>query len=357
MTDDRVKAGLLGAHGCGVAMLEAIRNCPHIELIALADRDRDLAFERATELGVEGYDDFRSLIVEQPMDILFVAVPPFACQEQLKLAAAREINVWRETPLARNVHEGHALLKAFADSRARLAIARRWAYTYQAAGMREVPEVIGQPYAARGLAIESRSDPLAWRGDSERAGGGALIDCAYEVVDAVVQWMGLPDEVAATMARRLGTQPYDTEDVASVALRYQNGSIASIFAHRRAGPPAWSVSFHGARGSLTIDPPTLEVRDAAGKTLATSRSVAESIYQPQIDAFAQAVLNDSKSYLSPAEQHLATVAAIETAYLSARTGEPESTSHLYHLHGLSLPTSGSDDEDEPPEPDAEDDGI
>lgn len=354
MTDERVKAGLLGVHGCGAAMLDAIRDCPHIELIALADRDRDLAFERAAELGVEGYDDFRSLIVEQPMDVLFVAVPSFACQEQLKLAAGRGIHVWRETPLARNVHEGDALLRAFADSGARFAIARRWGFTYQAAGMREVPEVIGPPYAARGMAIESRTDPLAWRGDSERAGGGALIDCAYEVVDAIVQWMGIPDEVAATMARRLGTQPYDTEDVASVALRYQNGSMASVFAHRRAGPAAWSVSFHGARGSLTIDPPMLEVRDASGKTLATSRSVAESVYQPQIDAFAQAVLNDAKTYLSPAEEHLATLAVIETAYLSARTGEPESTSHLYHLHGLPLPTPPIEDDEEPPEPAVED---
>jgi predicted dehydrogenase len=346
MTKLRIKAGLLGVDGCGARLLETLRSCEIIELIAVADRDRDLAKERAAELHVEAYDDYRSLVVEQPMDALFVAAPPFACHDQLKLAASKGVHVWRETPMARSVHEASELLTAFEQADVRFAVGRRWQFVYESAGLDAIEDLIGRPYSARGIAVESRPDPLTWRGDSDRAGGGVLIDLGYELVDAIVQNMGLPDEVEATTARRSGTQPYDTEDVATVALRYQNGSMAGIMAHRRSSPPMWTVVFDGPKGMLSIDPPEVRAATAEGAKPTPRVNSDASFYDRQIRAFAQAVLAEAKVYASPAAEHLATVAVIETAYLSARTGEAESPSHLYHLHDLPVPPPVSIDEDE-----------
>ncbi|MBN1344141.1 MAG: Gfo/Idh/MocA family oxidoreductase [Phycisphaerae bacterium] len=337
MSQDRIKVGLLGVDGCGANLLDALRACPLIDVIALADRDRDLAYARAAELGIEGYDDYRSLVVEQPLNALFVAAPPFACFEQLKLAASRGIHVWRETPLARSVAEAAELIHAFDAAGVRLAVARQWHFTCRHADLADVEDLIGRPYSARGLATEARLDPLRWRGDTERAGGGAIIDRGYEAMDAIVQRLGLPDEVQTTTARRTGTQPYDTEDVGVVALRYLNGAMASLVAHRRAGPETWSVTFDGPNGNLVIDPPTVTLRDPDGTDLQAWRADFDSPYAPQIEAFARAVLTDAKTYPSPAAEHLATVAVIETGYLSARTGEPESVSQLYHMNDLPIP--------------------
>jgi predicted dehydrogenase len=348
MAERRVKAGILGIDGCGAALLEALRSCGSIELIALADRNRDLAKERAAELRVEAYDDYRSLIVEQPLDALFVSAPPFACHDQLKLAATKGIHVWRETPLARSVHESTVLLQAFESHGVRLAVARRWQFIAGPGSLSDVEEWVGQPYVARGVALEHRADPLGWRGDSERAGGGVLIDRAYELVDAIVQKMRLPDEVQATTTRRSRAQPYDTEDVASVTLRYQNGSMATLLAHRRTWPPTWSLTFDGPKGSLVLEPPDLVVRAPDGKAVVQKRSADPYPYDAQISAFAEALLTEADDKPipcpSPAAEHLAPVAVIETAYLSARTGEPESPAQLYHLHDLPLPARARTDE-------------
>lgn len=359
MDADRLKSGILGIDGCGRALIESLLACPSIELIALADRDRDLAKDRAAELHIEAYDDYRSLIVEQPLDALFVATPPFACHEHLKLAASRGIHVWRETPMARSVHEGADLIRAFEAAGARLAVARRWWFVTQAAALPDLDDLIGTPYAARGEASERRTDPLGWRGNNERAGGGVLIDRAYELVDAIVKLMHLPDEVQATTARRSGTRPYDTEDVASVTLRYQNGAMATILAHRRTWQAAWSLIFDGPDGSVIIEPPTVRALAPDGTDLIQPRTTDEAVYDAQIEAFAQAVLADAKTHPSLASDHLATMAVIETAYLSARTGEPESPSQLYHLHDLPLPTRAPIEEpaDEVPEERADEEQI
>ncbi len=346
MATQRIKAGILGIDGCGAALTEAVRSCASIDLIALADRNRDLAKARAAEVGVEPYDDYRSLVVEQPIDALFVSAPPFACHEHLKLAASRGIHVWRETPLARNVQEASALLEAFEAGGARLAVARGWHVTAEGAGITDLCDLIGRPYVARGVALEHRSDPLGWRGDGDRAGGGALIDRAYELVDAVVQKMRLPDEVQATTARRSGTQPYDTEDVASVTLRYQNGSMATILAHRRAWPETWSLIFDGPTGSLRLEPSRAAVLAPDGAETRSSHATAESTYHAQVEAFAQALLAGAKTVPSAAATHLSTVGVIETAYLSARTGEPESPQQLYHLHDLPTPSLADVEQDE-----------
>ncbi len=350
MDESRIKVGLLGVEGAGEQLLTALQACDSVELIALADRDRDLAAERAHAFQIEFYDDYRSLVVEQPIQALFVAAPPFACQEQLKAAAARGIPVWRETPFARSVRDGKALLDAFAATETRFSVSRRWQFTYQAAGIRDVEDLIGRPYAARGIALEARADPLGWRGDTERSGGGALMDRGYEVVDAIVQRMGLPDEVQATTARRWGTQPYDTDDVAAVTLRYQNGSMANVLAQRRNGPETWGVTFDGLDGSLTLQPEEVIIRGPDGRQIASSRALLDSPYIPQIEAYAKAIRTSSRTYPSPAHEHLATVAVIETAYLSARTGEPESPDQLYHLHDIPVPARPrrveEEDEDE-----------
>jgi len=350
MPDRRVRAGLLGIDGSGVALLEALRSCELIELIALADNDRDLAKIRASELGVEAYDDYRSFVVEQPMDALFVSVPPFACHEHLKLAASRGVHVWRVPPLARTVHEAEGLIRAFEKNDTRLAAGRRWQFLSETAGLADVEAMIGRPYAARGVALVHESDPLAWRGDSERAGGGVLIDRAYGLIDAIVQKMHLPDEVQATTARRSGTQPYDTEDVASATLRYQSGAMAAVFAHRRARPTTWSLVFDGPEGSLILEPPRLAVQTTDGAERVPPCPTEKVICAAQVQAFAQAILTEAKTYPSPASQHLATVAVIETAYLSARTGEPESPAQLYHLHDLPMPPPVSAEEEEPEGP-------
>ena len=87
-----------------------------------------------------------------------------------------------------------------------------------------------------------------------------------------------------------------------------------------------------------------------GAETRSSQAAPKSTYNAQIEAFAQALLTGAKTGPCAASTHLATVAVIETAYLSARTGEPESPQHLYHLHDLPTPSLAEVEQDKAEEP-------
>ena len=89
------------------------RTSPALRIAAVADTDAEAAARCAATLGAEPYSDFRSLIVEQPLDALFVACPHHAAQGYLKLAAKKRLPVFKRSPLARRFDEALRLTQDF----------------------------------------------------------------------------------------------------------------------------------------------------------------------------------------------------------------------------------------------------
>ncbi|WP_414731860.1 Gfo/Idh/MocA family oxidoreductase [Agrobacterium pusense] len=67
-----------------------------------------------------------------------------------------------------------------------------------------------------------RSMDEGWRAKRDIAGGGALIDMGYHLIDLVIWFLGMPEIV---MARTSGSakpdQKYDVEDTAHLLLAYE----------------------------------------------------------------------------------------------------------------------------------------
>jgi len=60
---------------------------------------------------------------------------------------------------------------------------------------------------------------------------------------------------------------------------------------------------------------------------------------PQIDDFLSRLQTNPRSVRSQLPQHLATMAVLEAAYLSARTGQPESPSAIFEMHDVEEETT------------------
>src|SRR5690606_32818919 len=111
------------------------------------------------------------------------------------------------------------------------------------------------------------SGELLWRGDAARAGGGALLEGGYLMLDALVQLLGVPATVLAVTARTPPTGPravYDTEDNAVLVCRYSDGPIAVLTASRRIGPDEQALHIAAQDGSVVISDEQVVVRDAGG---------------------------------------------------------------------------------------------
>lgn len=340
-----LNVGLIGLGGGARAVLDALLAEPRIRLVAIGDHDRQTAQTCAELTGAEPYLDYRSLIVEHQLDALFVAAPHFAVAPYLKLAAGRGLPVWKQTPLARRFEEALLLTKLFegaAPGGCPLVVARPWPAEPAMAQAGQTLARFGKSFLADSRVYAYRSEDLGWRGDSERAGGGVLLHEAYPAVDAIVHWMGPPAEVYAAASRvsRPHTRyPYDTEDTAAVVLRYNDGAVASLISCWTSGPPSLELTIYSIGGTVRIDRQRVTVFNRAGEPAGTPFDRAPNPYSHPIRVFLDGITGDRKRLASLARDHLWTMAVIETAYLSARTGEPESPAKWFEMLRTDWPSA------------------
>lgn len=332
-----LEVGLVGLTGGAQPILDALLAEPRVRIVAVGDHDADAAARFADSHGARRYADYRSLIVEPRLDALFVATPHFAIQGHLRLGAARGVPVWKQGPLARRFDEALALVQVFERSvpgGCPLVVARTWPTEPAMEQAARVLADLGRPFLAEARVFVCRPEDLDWRGDSERAGGGVLLHEAYTAIDLVVHWLGPPTEVYAAMSRVSRPQtrfPYDTEDTAAVVLRYADGAVATLTMCWTAGPPTAQVAIWCAAGSVRIDSSKVAVLNRAGEPACTPFERSPNPYVHPIRAFLDGLTGDRKRMTSLARDHLWTLAVIEAAYLSARTGEAESPTKWFDI--------------------------
>ena len=332
-----LQVGLIGLTGGAETVLGALLAEPRVRLAAVGDRDAELAARLAESLGAEAYSDYRSLIVERKLDALFVAAPCCDVHAYLRLAAAQGTPVWKLAPLARRFDEALTLTRVFdkaAPGGCPLVISRAWPAepAMEQAGKRLAE--LGRPFLVEARIFICRAEDLDWRGDSERAGSGVLLHEACAAIDTVVHWLGPPAEVYAAMSRVSRPQtryPYDTEDTAVMVLKYADGAVASFVSCWTAGPPTYQLTIWASGGAIRIDPAKIFVLNRAGEPICTPFDRAPNPYAHPIRAFLDGLAGDRKQLTSLGRDHLWTMAVIEAAYLSARTGEAESPAKWFEI--------------------------
>jgi predicted dehydrogenase len=336
-----VKVGLMGLGRGGRALAEVLLASTWCKLTAVGSvHSKGIEQFQAQYPGIAVHNDFRSLIVSSPLDALFVAVPPYLRGNYLPMAADRHLPVFMLTPAARRFDEALAAVGAFEAADCPIIVSRAWgiepALQPDALGLEEGDKF----FLARGNVTLCLEENLEWRGDSQAAGGGVLLDQAYGLIDILVQTMGIPSTVYATIAdiARPGTRfPYDTEDTAAVICRYSNGTLATITACWAAGPADWSMHLYGTSGSVHIDANHAVLTDRSGQSELGRHARPANPLALQVDEFLSTLRSNPRNLRGTLRQHLPVVATIQAAYLSARTGQPESPGTIFKMHNVKEP--------------------
>ena len=252
-----LKVALLGLRGEGSAYFSAIRSSELYELVAVGDRDAERLRRCCEATPIATYQDFRSLVVENAprgLDAIFVALEPFESQDFLKAAAERGVPVFHKAPLARTAADARSVAGWFEKAGAPLVVARPWAFEPAYRDLAGIEELIGRVYTAT-VSIRTTAGADGWRGDSVRAGGGVLLNGAYEPLDLIVHLMGRPECVGAYCNRAVPPGracSYDTEDAAQASLWFSETRTATVSAFRHAARVTQVITLAGDRGTLDL---------------------------------------------------------------------------------------------------------
>ena len=328
---DKFRVGLIGLQESGkIVLAELARNeCFHLE--AIADEDFELAKELAADHEVRPYDDRRSLIVQEKLDIIFLTLPTYRCGECVTQAVKTGSHIFKSNSLARTMPEAAEWLKQMdkAGLRFEVGVELRFAPGYLEGHRLLAEEKIGNIYMVRAESLTSYPEQMGWRGDPVMAGGGALIDIGYGLIDQINWNMNPPERVYAQhvgMCSKKKLPPYRTEDTATMTLTFPSGAIGQLLCGWTDGQHSERIAYYGTEGMLETFRDAIRLWDNEGNLLRAEvypEVNQQWLIAQQIRHFADSLLDNEILPASTPRQHLATVATIEAAYLSSRTQGPE----------------------------------
>ncbi|GGN20007.1 NADH-dependent dehydrogenase [Lentzea pudingi] len=292
------------------------------ELVAICDSSGEVLREQQYKLKVSGYTDAEAMFAAEQLDLVVVCVPHNEGRRIVELAAVHGIHVLKEKPFATSVDEAKQLADACkkADIRLMVTLQRRFNPIYTS--FPQLADQIGTPMMVNAAYTIHTTDPSeGWRGRSEQAGGGCIIDMGYHLVDMLLWYFGLPDRLLADMS--VSARPdrsYDTEDTALIHFSYDSGLYGSLLLSRFIGPKAEEIRLIGNKGIVHLERGRIRRLTNGGDVVESlSRKQAwPSAAVSQINHFCR-VIEGMRENVSGPSENLTHLAFIQSCYESARS--------------------------------------
>jgi predicted dehydrogenase len=253
-----IKAAIVGTGFIGPAHLEALRRIPNVEVVALVEVNQELANEKAKQLGIPRAYVFADMLKQDDIDVVHICTPNFLHYSQAKAVLEAEKHVICEKPLAISLQEAEDLVKIAKTTGLVNAVhfnLRYYPMVRQMKVMREKGE-LGEVYSIMGSYLQDwlfLQTDYNWRLEPDKSGDSrAIADIGSHLLDITEYVTGLkitqvmadfstvhktrlkPLKAIETYSGKMLTPadyqevPINTEDHATVLLRFDNGSKGSI---------------------------------------------------------------------------------------------------------------------------------
>ena len=248
---DRLRVGLLG---CGriarVFHLPILAGLPGVKLAAVADPDPAArARAGAGAPGAVVVADWREVVADPRVDAIVVCLPSGMHAEAAGAAFAAGHAVYLEKPIATDLEDGRAILRAWRSSGAvgMAGFDQRFEPAIRALRNAARAGTAG-PVTGLRLAMGSgRRDAPAWK-RSRATGGGVLLDLGSHLVD--LARFVLAEEVRTVAA--VTASALTEDDTAAIALTMESGRLAQAWV-TLAGITESRVEVVGQAGMLVAD--------------------------------------------------------------------------------------------------------
>lgn len=254
----KINAAIVGTGFIGPAHLEALRRLPNIEVVALCEVNIDLAKEKAALLGIPNAYTFEEMLQNPTIDVVHICTPNFLHFSQSKAVLEAGKHVICEKPLATKIEEAEELVALAKEKGLVNAVhfnLRYYPMVRQMKTMRESGE-LGEIYSIMGSYLQDwlfLQTDYNWRLEPDKSGDSrAIADIGSHLLDLTEYVTGLKiTEVMADFSTVHKTRlkplkaietysgkmldasdyqevPINTEDHASVLLRFDNGNKGSV---------------------------------------------------------------------------------------------------------------------------------
>lgn len=349
-----LRVGVVGLGWAGQQHLEAYRQMPGVEVVALAGQEEDVLAELGRRHDVPHLlHRWEDLVALPGLDAVSVAVPTFLHAPIAVAALERGLHVLSEKPIARTGAEAAAMVAAARAAGRVLDVAFNHRRRGDIQALRQVIAAgeIGRPYHAKASWLRRAGIPRlgSWFTNQEMSGGGPLIDIGVHVLDYALHLLGEPEvlSVSAATHAELGprgrggsdrntlgsaTSPFEVEDFASAFVRLQGGAtlvLESAWAAYRDPVDLLDFTVYGSEGGAELravgatDAPVADLRvftDRDGKEADyTITAEPGRAHRAVVEDFVDVVRAGPSEWAShDGSLPLSRARVIDACYLSAR---------------------------------------
>jgi len=331
MREDKLKAAVLGLKEGGRVLLEAASGSDYFQIEAVADKDTKLVEKVAAEYKCSAYDDYRQLVIQSRLDCLLVAAGLYSCDEHIRAAIKKKVNILKLAPMARNFDEAAELVRLAEEENVKFAVANPSRFAASFLAFREFLKQgrVDKIFLLTATCSFGHQSHPAWHTDPKLAGGGVLLRNCYAVIDQIVWNFATPQQVYSLNTNLAGDRQqrlYLTEDTAVMTLKFSDAFIGNLIASKAFGPKREFLQVFGKDKILTVTDAGFTVSDSAGQVEEEQQGDDDEFSRVRklLENFALSILwPDNNRLCSSGRENLSNMAVIESAYLSARTGMPE----------------------------------
>lgn len=322
----KLKVGVIGlGHQSLEDHIPAILSSLDVELVAVSDIDKEkLRLFSEGHPSVRIYEKFNDLLDSEKLDFAIIAVPHYLHADIVKKTIEHGVHILKEKPFTTSLEQARELAHMAEKKNIIISLTLQRRFNPIYCTFFQFIDKIGTPFFIDAkYTFFTQSPEEGWRGKKELAGGGCLIDMGYHVVDLLMWYFGLPDQVFAecSYTAKEGCV-YDAEDTAQILFRYSKQDLfGSILLSRVIPPKTEYFDVYGTRGIIHIERGKIERRSSDGKVLESlSRENRwSSAAQDQIEFFAKVIRKEKENINGPST-HFNHMAFIEAAYQSKAEG-------------------------------------
>jgi len=342
MANVSLKTAVMGLNTDGLDLLKAAANARDFDICAVADSDINIAEEIAVRYNCAPFDDYRQLVIQNDLDVLLVGAPIHLCDDHIRTAMKKNINIVRLVPPSLNFEHSLDLARIAQKNNVRLLTISPNRF---APGFTKLREYLrgkdnSQFYLITALCfLPDNLNDLEdrWLNDPELAGGGVLLRNCYHIIDELVMDIGLPEQVYAVSTNHAPDRQQRlsiTEDTVNVTFKFSETLIANLTATRIFGPKEQSIRLHCDKICITAGAESFTIADNTGNVI--EQSVCETNRLENIEAALKSIAAgitkpNSNPIIGDETSDLKNMAVIESAYLSTRTATPEEPAKILEL--------------------------
>ncbi|MEQ8228406.1 MAG: Gfo/Idh/MocA family oxidoreductase [Rhodospirillales bacterium] len=324
-----INAGIAGLGKWGQVLVNSIHGkSDKIKITAGCTGRKTKAEAYCREKGIDLRDGLADLLNDPDLDAVILATPHSQHADQVIAAAAAGKHIFVEKPFTLDRASAQAAADAAEAAGVQLALGHNRRFHPAIVRMKEL---VTSGELGQILHIEGNlSSPSAmrfpadgWRAQSDESPAGGMTGMGIHVVDAMINQLGMVDEVDARSYRRF--LEIDVDDTTSMLFRFASGATGYLGTFT-ATAPLWRIQVFGTGGWAEMhNYDRLTIRRVLPDITVQPDEIIEygkfDMEQAELEAFADACAGGAAYPLSPAEAVHGT-AVLEAVIKSAADGKP-----------------------------------